>query len=99
MKLEITQGHALDLATLSAHAQKRIAYYAERYPHLALTDHCRWVDDRVVSGSYKGGTGTVTIGDRDVRVALDLPFFARPFKGRIEDFVRRELALATTPAS
>ncbi len=97
MKLEITQGHALDLATLKAHAQRRLEHYAERYPHLGLAEHFRWVSDRVASGSYKGGSGTLTLGEREVRVELDLPFFARPFRARIEDFVRRELSLAVAP--
>ena len=94
MKLSFTQPHAVDLGTLKAHAQRRLTHYAERYPHLGLAEHFRWVTDRSVSGSYKGGSGTLSVDEREIRVELDVPFFARPFRGRIEDFVRRELDLA-----
>ncbi len=94
MKLSFNQPHAVDLDALKAHAQRRLAHYAERYPHLGLAEHFRWVTDRSVSGSYKGGSGTLSVDEREIRVELDVPFFARPFRARIEDFVRRELALA-----
>jgi hypothetical protein len=95
VKLDIAHPHALDLATLKARAEERLAHYIDRYPHIPMREHFRWDGDRVVRGSYRGGDGTVTLGEREVRVELDLPFFARPFRARIEDFVRRELALAT----
>lgn len=94
MKLEFVHEHARDVASLKEHAQTRIAHYSERYPALALSGHFRWVSDRVAIGSYRGGSGTITVDEGMVRVELSLPFFARPFRARIEDFVRRELALA-----
>lgn len=94
MKLEFVQGHTRDVAALRAYAEARVAHYSGRYPALSLGEHFRWVSDRVATGSYKGGTGTITLGDREVRVVLDLPFFARPFRARIESFIRSELALA-----
>ena len=94
MKLEFVQGHSRDVASLREHAQTRIAHYAGRYPALALSEHFRWVSDRVATGTYRGGSGTLTVDEREVRVELSLPFFARPFRARIEEFVRRELALA-----
>lgn len=97
MKLEFTRAHALDLATLRARADARVQHYADRYPHLDLRSHFRWAGDREVRGSYRGGDGALHLGDREVRVTLDLPFFARPFKARIEDFVRRELDAALAP--
>lgn len=97
MKIAVTQPHALDLATLKARAEARLAHYMARYPHIPMREHFRWDGERVVRGSYRGGDGTLTLGDREVRVELEIPFFARPFRARIEAFVRRELALATTP--
>lgn len=95
MKLEIAQDHALDLATLKARAEERLEHYAAKYPHIPMREHFRWDGERVVRGSYRGGDGAITLGEREVRVALDLPFFARPFRARIEDFIRKELALCT----
>lgn len=97
MKLAFSQAHTRDLPSLKAHAQQRIALYAGRFPALELDEHFRWVSERVAEGSYQGGTGTVTLDEREMRVELSLPFFARPFRTRIEDFVRRELAQAATP--
>lgn len=97
MKLEFTQAHALDLATLKARAAARIEHYNAAYPKLALAEHFHWDGDRVASGSYRGGSGSISLGEREVRVELDVPFFARPFRARIEDFVRRELILALQP--
>ncbi len=94
MKLEFVQGHTRDVAALRTYAEARVAHYSGRHPSLSLGEHFRWVSDRVATGSYKGGTGTITLGDREVRVVLDLPFFARPFRARIESFIRSELALA-----
>ena len=99
MKLELAHPHSLDLATLKARAEARLEEYVVRYPHIPMREHFRWDGDRVVRGSYRGGDGTITLGDREVRVELDLPSFARPFRARIEDFVRRELALATAAAA
>lgn len=98
VKLEFVQEHSRDVASLKAHAQGRIAHYAERYPALALSEHFRWVSDRVACGNYRGGSGTVTVSERELRVELSLPFLARPFRARIEDFIRRELALAVAGA-
>lgn len=95
MKLEIAQDHALDLAILKARAEERLEHYAAKYPHIPMLEHFRWDGERVVRGSYRGGDGAITLGEREVRVVLDLPFFARPFRARIEDFIRRELALST----
>ncbi len=93
VKFELSQPHRRSLADLKAHAQTRLDHWAAKYPHLDLAKHFRWEGERVVRGSYQGGTGSITLGDDSVRVELDLPFFARPFRGRIEEFVRRELAM------
>lgn len=97
MKLEFSQAHSYDLATLRTRAQARLEVYAARHPHLDLAAHFAWKTDRVVTGSYRGGDGTITLHDRRADVLLDLPFFARPFKDRITAFVQRELALVASP--
>lgn len=97
MKLEFTRAHALDLATLKARIADRVKYYDAKHPHFALSEHYRWVSEREARGSYRGGDGTVSLGEAEVRITLDLPFFARPFKARIEDFVRREFDAVLAP--
>ena len=100
MKIEDVFPHKLDLETLRARIDARVESWAARYPSLDLAKHYRWVDPREARGSYRGGEGVMRIGDTEVRVSLTLPFFARPFRARIEDFLRREaeLILESPPA-
>ena len=43
------------------------------------------------SGAAKGTKGEVGVTERDVRVAIDLPFMLRVMKGTIEDKVNEKL--------
>lgn len=93
MKIEVTRPHALPPATLRERIAARVTHYAERHPALNLAAHYRWASDTEARGSYRGGDGALHIGPDEVRVTLQLPFFARPFRARIEDFLRREADL------
>lgn len=97
MKLEFARAHALDLATLKARIADRVRYYDEKHPRYALSEHYRWISEREARGSYRGGDGAVSLGESEVRITLDLPFFARPFRARIEDFIRREFDAVLAP--
>ncbi len=90
MKLHFERPHQLDIAELRKRVDARIAHYAAKYPHVPIHEFYRWRDERTAVGSYKGSEGTVQLGDGNVQIELHLPFFARPFKGRIEEFVKRE---------
>lgn len=90
MKLELSRPHALDLPTLRARITARVEHYTQRYPALNLTEHYRWTGEREARGSYRGGDGWLRLDERAVHLTLELPFFARPFRARIEDFLRRE---------
>ncbi len=91
MKLDFQRSHGLDLTILKQRVEARVAHYAGLYPALQLPTLYRWETERVVSASYRGATGRITLGDRDARVAIDLPFLARPFKSKIETFVSAEM--------
>lgn len=43
------------------------------------------------SGAAKGTKGEVAVSEKDVRVAIDLPFMLRVMKGTIEDKVNEKL--------
>lgn len=90
--------HTLGAEALRARVEERLAWYESRYPHLDLRKHYQWLDGRRASAEYRGGRGTVTLGDADVTVEMELPFFARPFKGRIEHFVQQEIDAVTRSA-
>jgi putative polyhydroxyalkanoate system protein len=44
------------------------------------------------SGAAKGTKGEVAVTEKDVRVAIDLPFMLRVMKGTIEDKVQEKLS-------
>jgi hypothetical protein len=90
MKLELSRPHALDLPTLRARINARVEHYAQRHPALDLAHHYRWTGEREARGSYRGGDGSLRFDERELRVTLELPFFARAFRARIEDFLQRE---------
>lgn len=94
MKIEQTWRHALDAATLRSRLRRRFEHYADRYSALPLRESVSW-GERTVRGSFRGGDGVVTLGEGTVTVTVELPFFARPLRDRIERVLQRELALAT----
>ncbi len=55
----------------------------------------RWDGDdirfKADSGTAKGVTGTVSVSDTDVRVAIDLPFLLKAMKGTISSRVEDKL--------
>ncbi|HTQ48698.1 MAG TPA: polyhydroxyalkanoic acid system family protein [Polyangiaceae bacterium] len=55
----------------------------------------RWEGDRILfdapRGAAKGTKGTVDVGDKDVRVQIDLPFLLRMLKGTVESKVHEKL--------
>jgi putative polyhydroxyalkanoate system protein len=55
----------------------------------------RWEGDRIVfdapRGKAKGTKGTVDVGDREVRVQIDLPFLLKVLKGTVESKVNAKL--------
>ncbi len=93
MKIELRQAHALDLATLHARLRRRFEHYADRLAPLPLRDSVRF-EERAVRGRFRGTDGVLTLDDRSLTATVDLPLAARPLRARIEDLLRRELALA-----
>jgi putative polyhydroxyalkanoate system protein len=55
----------------------------------------RWEGDRIAfdapRGIAKGTTGSVDVGDKEVRVQIDLPFLLRVLKGKVESKVNEKL--------
>ncbi len=55
----------------------------------------RWEGDRIVfeapKGAAKGTRGSVDVGEREVRVQIDLPFLLRMLKGTVESKVDEKL--------
>jgi putative polyhydroxyalkanoate system protein len=55
----------------------------------------RWEGDRIVfeapRGAAKGTRGSVDVGEREVRVQIDLPMLLRMLKGTVESKVTEKL--------
>jgi hypothetical protein len=97
MKLEFRRGHELEVATLRTRIDEQVALYAARYPHLDVGSHYQWTSPTSATGSYRGAEGRLSFDAWHVDVALELPFFARPFRSKIEDFLEREFGVITRP--
>jgi putative polyhydroxyalkanoate system protein len=56
----------------------------------------RWEGDRIVfeapRGAAKGTRGSVEVGEREVRVQIDLPMLLRMLKGTVESKVNEKLS-------
>jgi hypothetical protein len=98
MKLEFRRAHGATVETLRERIGARVAVYAAKYPHLDVGSHYRWTSPTTAEGSYRGADGTISFDGSHIAVALELPFFARPFRSKIEDFLEREFAAITAPA-
>lgn len=68
----------------------RAKHWAKKKPSLGIDDAYRWVSPTRAEGTARGGKGWVELSDGHVRLGGELPFFARPFRERIESFLRSE---------
>jgi hypothetical protein len=84
--------NGIALTEIKKRVAERVAHLDRRYPRFEISTRYHWVSDRTAEGEYRGGKGRVTVGEETIDAELELPFFARPFRARIEAFVQRELA-------
>jgi putative polyhydroxyalkanoate system protein len=89
--IDISRAH-----TLSLDAAKQKAEELAKGMEQKLGIVWRWDGDRIrfeaPSGAAKGTKGEVIVTERDVRVAIDLPFMLKVMKGTIEAKVHEKLA-------
>ena len=98
MKIEFHRGHGSSVDTLRERIDAQVAVYAVKYPHLDVGAHYRWTSATTADGSYRGADGQLSFDGSTITVTLHLPFFARPFRSKIEDFLEREFTVITRPA-
>ncbi len=89
--IDITRKHGLAKDAARTHAEG-LAKSLESKFNLTW----KWVGDAIhfeaPSGPAKGTKGEVHVQDASIRVAIDLPFLLRAFKGTIEEKVNEKLA-------
>ena len=98
MKLEFRRNHGSSVETLRQRIDAQVALYAAKYPKYDVNSLYRWTSPTSAEGSYRGADGKLSFDASHIAVVLDLPFFARPFKSKIEDFLEREFETITRPA-
>lgn len=88
--IDISRGHTLPLDD----AKKRAEDIA-RSMETKLGIQWKWEGNTILfeapSGAAKGTKGELKVTDKEVRVAIDLPFMLRVMKGTIEDKVKEKL--------
>jgi putative polyhydroxyalkanoate system protein len=88
--IDVRRAHTLS----KEEARKRAEDFARNMQQRFELDW-RWEGDRIVfeapRGAAKGTRGSVDVGDKDVRVQIDLPFLLRMLKGTVESKVHEKL--------
>ena len=89
--IDITQSHRLSLDEARTQAEE-LAKSMEAKLGLTWKWSGNTINFEAPSGAAKGTKGEVAVTERDVRVAIDLPFMLRVMKGSIEDKIKERLA-------
>lgn len=88
--IDITRAHSLALSDAKTKAEELAKSMEQRFGIV-----WRWDGDTIrfdaPSGAAKGTKGEVAVREREVRVAIDLPFMLKVMKGPIESKVREKL--------
>ncbi|MBK8216459.1 MAG: polyhydroxyalkanoic acid system family protein [Myxococcales bacterium] len=89
--IDITQSHRLTLDDAKAKAEE-LAKSMETKFGLSWKWAGNTINFEAPSGAAKGTKGEVAVTDKDVRVAIDLPFMLKMMKGTIEEKIKERLA-------
>ncbi len=90
MKLEFRRPHMVPPTELRARIEARVADYAARYPQHDIAAMHRWTSETTAVATYRGAEARLAFDAATITVELELPFFARPFRARIESFLADE---------
>ncbi|MCL2724524.1 MAG: polyhydroxyalkanoic acid system family protein [Polyangiaceae bacterium] len=89
--IDITRAHSLSLDDAKKKAEDLAKGMADRFGI-----SWKWDGNTIrfdaPSGAAKGTKGEVAVSDKQVRVAIDLPFMLRMLKGTIEGKVQEKLS-------
>jgi len=88
--IDITRNHALSIDDAKKKAEELAKGMEQRFGI-----NWKWDGNTIrfdaPSGAAKGTKGEVAVSDKNVRVAIDLPFMLRVMKGTIEEKVNEKL--------
>ena len=89
--IDIAKSHSLSLDEAKLKAEE-LAKGMESKLGLSWKWEGNTIAFEAPSGAAKGTKGTVSVTDKEVKVAIDLPFMLKMMKGTIEEKVREKLA-------
>jgi putative polyhydroxyalkanoate system protein len=89
--IDISKAHSLQIDDAKKKAED-LAKGMEQKLGLSWKWEGNTIHFNAPNGAAKGTTGTVAVTDKEVRVAVDLPFMLRVMKGTIEDKIKEKLA-------
>jgi len=85
--------HDLDVATAKKVAERAFAEYQHRYAK--YDPQFRWATDRKAELAFNAKgiklEGAMEVAEREITLALDVPFLLRPFRGRAMEIIEREV--------
>jgi putative polyhydroxyalkanoate system protein len=88
--IDITRNHALSIDDAKKKAEELAKGMEQRFGV-----QWKWEGNTIhfdaTSGAAKGTKGEVSVSEKNVRVAIDLPFMLRVMKGTIEEKVNEKL--------
>lgn len=88
--IDISRSHALSIDDAKKKAEELAKGMEQRFGI-----NWKWDGNTIrfdaPSGAAKGTKGEVAVSEKDVRVAIDLPFMLRVMKGTIEEKVNEKL--------
>ncbi len=89
--IDITRGHSLPIDDAKKKAEELAKGMEQKFGI-----QWKWEGNTIrfdaPSGAAKGTKGEVAVTDKNVRVAIDLPFMLRVMKGTIEEKVNEKLS-------
>ena len=88
--IDIKRGHSLPLEDAKKKAEELAQGMQSKFGIVWKWDG-NTIRFDAPSGAAKGTKGEVAVTEKDVRVAIDLPFMLRVMKGTIEDKVNEKL--------
>jgi hypothetical protein len=90
VKITLELAHDLDCGELKRRLEARAAHWHKKKPAFGVASAFRWTSEWRAEAHARGGVGWLEIDERQVRLEVALPFVARPFRARIEAFLRAE---------